>query len=783
MKIIKNDTDIIKNKKLLKSKVVRITALILAVIFLFGLFLSIKVYRDYNVQFHKNQVESKYSVSMLDEHDEIIGVYINKEEQWHMKNPYPIPDNLKKAVLTFEDKNFDKHIGIDFFALMRAIKNNILGKKKSGASTITMQVSKLMSPKKRSYYNKFTEMIAAIKIENNITKDGILSLYLNNAPYGGNIVGYGTASELYFRKKPEKLTWAEAALLAVLPNSPGLINVEKNVPLLIEKRNRLLTRLYEKKYLDETQYHLATTEPIPKTKYPFKNLAPHLGRRLSLENSDKILRTTIDGHFQERIEKIVKDYADFTATEGISNISLLIIENKTNNVKVYIGSQDFLDFSKNGQVDGITSKRSPGSILKPFLYALAIDQGLVAPQSKVPDVPLYFSNFNPQNASKRYSGMIDMRQALIRSLNIPFVHLLQEFGEDRFFYFLKDAVNFSENNPEQYGLSLILGTKEMSPEEIGILYTGLANYGRFKKLNYLQKNNSSDILMTNNNGKKLISDGASYLTLNTIKNLSRPGIIDYYRWKNPISWKTGTSYGRRDAWACGVTPEYTVIVWVGNFTGASNSNLSGVVSAGRLLFNVFNEISIKNENFTRPEDLGYIKVDRLTGYRTEFSQLETREILYPKSAKPLKLSPYYKKIFVNDNDEEIDSRSPDFLNKKEKIIPNYPLEVINYLIRENMDVSSIYDENLISKKTIKIIYPSNNLTLLLPKDFDGEKNVIIKIANIKNQNIYWYLNDKFLGKDKNYEKEIKIPNGIHEIMIMAESGEIEKVKFQVERTK
>lgn len=768
----------IKNSKLLKFKVVKITTIILTVLFLFILIFSIKIYNDYDLDTLKNQVENNYSVSLLDENENIIGVYINKGEQWHIKSPYQIPENLKKAVLTYEDKNFDKHHGIDIWAMMRAIKNNFLGKKKSGASTITMQAAKLISPKKRNYSNKYREMIASTKLENNLTKEEILSLYLNNAPYGGNIVGYGTASELYFRKKPEKLTWAEASLLAVLPNSPGLINVEKNSNKLIEKRNGLLKKLHEKNYIDENQYRLSINEPIPKTRYPFKNLAPHLGRRLSQEKPDKIFHTTIDGSFQERIEKVVKDYADFTETEGIANISLLIIENKTNNVKVYIGSQDFLDFNKNGQVDGIIAKRSPGSILKPFLYALSIDQGIIAPQSKVPDVPLYFSNFSPQNANKRYSGMIEMHQALIRSLNIPFVHLLQEYGEDRFFYFLKDAVEFPEDNPSQYGLSLILGTKEMSPEEIGILYSGLANYGRFKKLNYLQ----SDSENNEDSGKKLISSGASYLTLQTIKNLSRPGVTNYYRWKNPISWKTGTSYGRRDAWACGVTPEYTVIAWVGNFTGTSSNNLSGVVSAGRLLFNVFNEISIKNNNFLRPEDLHLIKVDKLTGYRNEFHQVETKEILYPKSAKPLKLSPYYKKIFVNDKDEEIDSRSPDFINKKEKILVNYPLEVINYLIMENMDVSSIYDEKFVSKKTIKIVYPTNNLSILLPKDFDGEKNIIVKIANIKNQEIYWYLDNEFLGKDKKFQKEMKIPNGEHTITIMSQEGELERVKFNIQRT-
>lgn len=708
-------------------------------------------------------------------------VFLTEDEQWHLKVEDDVSDNLKEAVLTYEDKNFNTHHGVDFLAIARAFKNNLVGRKRSGASTITMQVAKLSAPKKRTYLNKFMEMIQAFKIETKLDKDTILKLYLNNAPYGGNIVGYGTAARMYFRKEPQNLSWSECALLAVLPNSPGAMNVEKNHERLISKRNYLLDKLYAKGKLTEQQLSLAKAEPIPDERYPFERVAPHLARRLYNTENDKVIKTTIDYDLQKRMQEIVKSYVGYTHSEGITNAAMLIVENKTRNVKAYIGSQEFMDMENEGQVDGVIAKRSPGSILKPFLYALSIDEGMIAPESIVQDVPMFFANFSPQNANKKYTGMIEARQALISSLNIPFVHLLDQYGEYRFYYFLKDMLGFEENTPEKYGLSLILGTKEFSVEEIAMLYSGLANYGSLTSLNYLVNEDSSDRVNVNRS-KTMFSKGASYLTLDTLKELVRPGLNNLYRWKDPISWKTGTSYGKRDAWACGMTPDYTVIVWVGNFSGKSNENLSGVISGGRLLFNVFQELDNSNKRFEEPfYELENITVDKITGYRINMDGIETKTIKFPRKAKPLKLSPFYKKIFVDENDVEIDSRSPDFANSREKVIMNYPLEVVNYFIRENRDVSEIYHTNS-KEKSLKILYPTPNLKILLPKDLDKEQKLVVKIANLKNQDIYWYLDKEFIGIDKSFEKEIELGIGEHTLTIMAEDGEVMTTKFSIDKT-
>ncbi|MFR9019083.1 MAG: penicillin-binding protein 1C [Fusobacterium sp.] len=728
------------------------------------------IYVRFDAENTEKIFEDRYSVSVLDNNGKIMGVYLNKNEQWHLKSIDKIPEKLKTAVMFFEDKNFYSHNGVDFFAVIRALKDNIFEGRRTGASTITMQAVKMAQPKERSYFNKYLEIVHAFKLEKYYKKDEILKMYLNNAPYGGNIVGYKTASYMYFRKSPKELTWSEAALLAVLPNSPGLMNVEKNREKLIEKRNFLLKKLYEKNFINERQYRISLKEPVPDKRYSFPALAPHLVRRLVNENKDKkIIKSTIDSEIQKKTEKAVKDYSEFLKLSGINNTAVLIINNKNYEVTAYAGSQDFYDFKNNGQVDGITAKRSPGSLLKPFLYAKVIDEGIAAPQSKILDVPLYFSNFSPQNANKKYYGMVEMRDALIKSLNIPFVELLKDYGEDKFFYFLKDILNFEDRNPERYGLSLILGTKEFTMEEIGILYSGLANYGNFKNLKYTKESTEE--------GRQLLTKGVSYLTLTTMRELERPGMEKFYREKNPVSWKTGTSHGRRDGWAAGITPEWTVVVWTGNFTGEGNPNLTGVYTGGNLLFNILKILPKTEKDFVMPSDLKKIKVDKETGYRLKYD-VPYKEIFYPKDAKPLKVSPYYKKIFVNKNGEEIDSRDESFNEREEKYILVYPLEVVNYFVRENLDVSNIFSEKT-AKKTIKFIYPKNNLKIIVPKDFDGEKSLIVKIANIKNQELYWYVNKEYAGKSREKERSFNFKKGKYEITVVSESGETAKINFQV----
>jgi len=708
--------------------------------------------------------EINYSKVVLDRKGEILSVFLNNEEEFHIKYDGEVPETLKTTVINYEDKKFYSHSGVDYPRILKSFFNNMIGRKKMGASTISMQVVKLLEPKKRTYFNKLIEVVKAYKLESEFSKEEILKIYLNNVPYGSNIVGYSGAIKMYFNKEVKDLSYAEAALLAVLPNSPGILNLKKNNDKLEAKRNRLLKTLLDRKLIDERQYKFSLLEKFPNKIYYYEKKAPQFSIFLKNKYPEKIIKSTLDYNLQKKLEKIVHDYSNAMKDVGINNAAVLVVNNKTKEVLAYVASQDFYDKRNNGEIDGLQAKRSPASLLKPFLFALSIDDGLIVPDSVYPDVPIYFGNFYPKNSTNTFTGMVKIDEALIKSLNIPFVKLLSDYGVDRFYYFLENNDNYPEDRFDKYGLSLILGTREMRPVDIAKLYMGLANYGKVSNLKYT---------LTEDKPKEYqqFSRGASYLTLETLSRVVRPGNEKLYSEQRPISWKTGTSYGMKDAWSVGVSPDYTVLVWLGNFNQKSIFSLSGVETAGNLLFKVFNIVDINSKTFEKPtDDLKEIEIDEKTGYR-KFYDVESKKVSYPKEAKLLRISPYYKKIFVDEDDMEIDSRSPNFDKRKEKIVIEYPIEVSNYFflngVREN--------------KNVKIAYPVQNLNIFVPKDFDGYKKVSMKLYNPNNEYVYWYLDEDYVGYSNEKEKFFELDIGKHKLTIVTENGAREEVKFNINK--
>nr|WP_259443283.1 penicillin-binding protein 1C [Campylobacter lari] len=690
-----------------------------------------------------------YSKVLLDKNKEILSVFLDSNEQWHLESEF-IPQKLKSAVILYEDKNFYSHYGVDFLALIRAFKNNLFSSKRSGASTISMQTIKLLEQNKRTYFNKFNEIIKAFALESACEKDEILKLYLNNAPYGGNLVGVASAGLFYFEKDLKDLTWSEAALLAVLPNNPGLINLEKNKDRLLKKRNALLDRLFEKGYFSKDILTLAKAEKLPSFKTR-KNLAPHLARRL-LADKEQIV-SSIDKKIQIKFEEKAKEYSYKLQQKGIKNLAILLADAKTNKVLAYVGSNDFYDFASFGQVDGVIAKRSVGSTLKPLLFAFAIDEGLIVPESLMLDVPTFFSNFAPQNANKKYHGFISAKESLQKSLNVPFVSLLAEYGYEKFFYKLKDILDFEDENFKKYGLSLILGTKEFSLEDMVKIYLGLGNYGNFKELLYEEN-------AFIKKDKKLISDGASFLTLQTLKDLDRTGLRQY-DFNTIISWKTGTSYGRKDAWAIGTSPKYTLGVWVGNFNGEANANLYGVSIAGELFFELLSLLDGINLEFEKPNDLVSIKIENQTGYRYDY-KFDFKEVLYPQSANVLRTSPFLKEVFMYKN-KEINSLDENFIHAKKKIILNLPSHAQAFFAKEKHNLPSF-------NQKLKIIYPLNNLNIILPKDLKSKQKLLVKISNPKKEKLFWYLNQELIFEGKEESLALNLKKGKYTINIISENG-------------
>ena len=656
--------------------------------------------------------------------------------------------------------------------MVRAFYQNITsGKVISGASTLTMQVTRLFNPKERTYANKFFEILQTFKIEVKYSKTDILKLYLDHAPYGGNIVGYQAAALRYFNVIPTKLTWGQAAMLAVLPNAPGLISPVNNPQILIKKRNALLKQLMQKEIIDTETFDLACREEIPDRSFPLGFSAPHLARHLKMKaDNATIFKTTIDKKLQEEIENIVVIHGNYLESQGIKNASALIVETQTGKVATYIGSDDFFDTDAKGQVDGVLAPRSSGSILKPFLYALSMYEGYILPQTLIKDVPSYYGAFSPANADLNYRGIVPAGQALIQSLNVPAVRLLYQYGYEPFYYFLKEAgVSTLFRHYEDYGLSIILGGAETTLWEMAALYRGLANYGKFGSIHLLTEENEST-------GKNLISAGASYLNLNVLNELHRPGSEAYWQqYQNqwPLAWKTGTSYGQRDGWAIGVNPQWTIAVWVGNFEGQGNANLSGSGCAGPILFEIFNYLP-KDPAFSwfvKPQDdLNKIDVCMDT----------------PVHMKPLKICPYHRQIFVNHSeDKQVCSLCWQDINHHtiNKLI--YPPDVSQYLRKNGQIVESLPPHlnscpALAQGNPLQIIYPQEQTALWIPRDFDGTlQKVNLKAAHQqKDCQVYWYLDDTFKGSSLEiHELPLVLSKGWHKLEVVDEAGNRNRVKF------
>ncbi len=733
----------------------------------------------------------QYSKVIRDEHGKNLRVFLSNQDQWCFptEDSIVIPDKLKTAVLTFEDNYFQWHPGVNPVSVLKAARLNLKkGKVVSGASTITMQVARIRGRHSRTWGYKLMEMFQALKIELHYSKKSILKLYLDHAPYGSNIIGYRAASARYFRKAPNELSWAEASLLAVLPNAPSLVSPLSNPEILRKKRNALLKRLLQKKEIDSTTYQLSLVENIPQKEYPFEVVAGHLTQRLKKQNSGAIVTTTLDYKIQKHLEYRVSQYSFTLRQQGIKNAAVLVVETQTGKVKAYVGSQNFFDREGLGQVDGVMARRSSGSILKPFLYALSMDEGIILPQTQVTDIPSYFDAFTPNNADEKYNGVIPSKEALVRSLNIPAVRLLNTYGVNKFYSFLTHAgVSTLFRQPDDYGLPLILGGAEVTVWDMATLYKGLGSRGKFSPIHYLLK----DSARYRNEHRDLISSGACFLTLEMLKELKRPGSEYYweqYQNQKPLAWKTGTSYGHKDAWAVGVSPQWTIAVWVGNFDAESNLNLSGAASAGPLLFGIFNYLpkDPKLKWFENIEmDFREVEICQETGFLAGSNCPNKTRVNAPVYMLPLRLCPYHEQVFVDDQEKYSVCSFCWGNGHHEKKVLIYPADIAYYLKQRGQPVNNIPDHNPACEKIagtdpLKILYPIDSARIWIPRDFDGNyQKVIAKLAHHHpDKKVFWYLDGNFLGTSSgNHNKAIEIKTGWHQLSVTDEDGHSSRIRF------
>jgi penicillin-binding protein 1C len=715
----------------------------------------------------------------------LLGARIAQDGQWRFPGFTQVPEKFEKALLTFEDRYFYYHPGINPFSIARALIINIkAGNIVSGGSTITMQIARISRGNKpRTYGEKFVEMLSALKLELFHSKKAILLMYTTNAPFGGNTVGLEAAAWRYTGKSSAGLTWAEAAALAILPNSPALVFPGRNQEILKTRRDKLLQRLYEREYIDSLTMVLALEEPLPGEPKSLPSKAPHLTDHFFVNNRGEMIRTTIDPDLQERATEIINTHQKDLAENYIFNSACLIVEVETGNVLAYVGNSTLEETrAHGGDVDIIRSLRSTGSILKPILYAGMQYTGDILPNTLIADVPTRFPGFSPKNFDQSYNGAVSAGTALSQSLNIPAVKMLQKYNPERFLDLLqKTGFTTFNKTADYYGLSLILGGGETSLWELTGVYASLSRvltrYSNEKK--YYKGDYHHPVLIPQKDfmpektvePEPPLSASSIWLTYEALQKVNRPESEtgwQYFASSPDLAWKTGTSFGFRDGWAVGTTPGYVIGVWAGNADGEGRPGLTGISAAAPVLFDLVNLMETGSW-FNAPfEDITMINVCSQSGFRAGSDCPETIEIPACINGLRSEACPYHQIIHLNKSKSlQVNS---DCISPEE--IMNVPWFVLppamEYFYRQKhpgyKPVPPVAPGCAASKSipVMEFIYPTSGIKIFIPRDQSGLLTRVIPEVTHRNpsKKIFWHLDETYIGTTR----------FIHQIEMLAESG-------------
>jgi penicillin-binding protein 1C len=730
---------------------------------------------------------------------ELLSASIAKDGQWRFPVADSIPDKFKKCITTYEDKRFYKHFGVDLLAMARAISQNVKAKSVvSGASTLSMQVIRLSRKKDRTFKQKLTEMFLAVRLEFGYSKDEIMRLYASHAPFGSNVVGLEAASWRYYGRPPSELSWGEMATLAVLPNSPSLVRPGKNAKLLIIKRNNLLDKLAARGIIDRATAQLSKAEPIPTKVLPLPQNAPHLLNRFKDEyktlhvNSTRI-RSTIDYDLQLKTSQTLHHYHQRFTANGINNIAAMVISVSDGTVLAYVGNNYQPERKEyESYVDMIRAKRSPGSTFKPLLYANMLTDGFILPQTLIQDVPTTIGGYSPMNFDLGYDGAIPADKALSRSLNIPAVKMLQQYKYERFYDKLKKLKFTTLDKPaNHYGLSLILGGSEVTMWDLSSVYLGLARtLNHFNS--YQGKYNINDYQLPTYIHNKaqpkaeleetsIIDHGSIWLTFNAMEEVMRPGdegLWQQFSSSQRIAWKTGTSFGFRDAWAIGLTPTHIVCVWVGNADGEGRPGLTGIEAAAPVMFDIFRSLP-NSKWFEMPKTkLKQIAVCKQSGYKaSNYCDDKQLHWVQPSGVKTA-LCPYHKLVHLDASEKfQVSNRCYSVSQMKHKswfVLPPtmeyyYKVKNASYkVLPPFLSNCEINNSNL-----MEMIYPKANASIYIPLEIDGSRGkVVFNVAHrVNNSTIHWHIDEEYIGSTTNYHQmALTPPPGKHKLTLVDQNG-------------
>lgn len=750
-----------------------------------------------------------------DKDGNLLNASIAEDGQWRFPFNEKVPDKFAKCITTFEDKRFYYHPGVDPVAFARAFVQNIRSRSTvSGASTLTMQVIRLSrGAQNRNIFNKLIESILAVRLEFTHRKKTVLALYASNAPFGSNIVGLDAAAWRYFERSPEQLSWGEMAALAVLPNAPSLVRPGKNQQELLRKRNFLLDKLAAANIIDSTTAALSKSEPLPGEPKPLPQFAPHLLNRFrkdivaqqlsSNKNISTGIQTTIDINLQMQVNDILNRHHRQLQSNQINNAAAMVVDVESGSILSYIGNiYTPADSSKESYVDVLASKRSPGSTLKPLLYASLLSEGKMLPQQLVPDIPTQINGYAPQNFDLGYDGAVPANRALARSLNIPAVKMLQQFRFQRFYNVLKQCgFTTLDHPPGFYGMSLILGGCEISPYELCGVYASMARMYLHQQQNK-GKWNAEDWFMPRYDQRsidnspqsietvKLFDYTSLWHTFNAMNEVMRPGeegLWGMFQSAQRIAWKTGTSFGFRDGWAVGFTPKYCVVVWVGNTTGVGRPGLTGINTAAAIMFDIFRTLP-QSKWFQPPQyDFAYLPLCHQSGFKAGEYCTDIDTMLVSANAQQAPVCPYHHIIHLDKTESyrvTANCVSPsEMVHQKWFVLPPtmefyYKQRHADYKVLPHF-MSGCANE---MQSAFEIVYPQEGARISVPKEITGEKGRTVFTVTARNNQakLFWSIDDMYIGETENFHQMAVNPSpGKHTLTVVDENGESVVRNFEI----
>lgn len=705
-----------------------------------------------------------FSQAVYDRNGRLLRLTLAADEQYRLALPLArLSPQLIEATLLQEDQYFYWHLGVNPAALVRAaVRTYVQGDRRVGGSTISMQLARILHGiKSRTLSGKLEQISRALWLELRYSKEEILEAYLNRVSYGGNIQGVAAASLIYFSRDPAKLTLNEALTLTVIPQHPTRRRpdnpgAETDTVALLAARQALYERWLER-HPEHGSERSALALPFrarSPADLPFR--APHLAEAVLRDHPrEPEIHTTLDPTLQHILERQTRQFVERRARVGIRNAAALLVDSRDMAVKAALGSVNYFDDDIQGQVNGMRARRSPGSALKPFIYALGIEQGVVHPLTMLKDAPASFGGYNPENFDREFVGPIKAGEALIKSRNLPAVYVATRLQKPTFYRFLRDAGIGQMREESHYGLALVLGGAEVTMEELARLYAMLANGGVMRPLRHLQAEPVTE-------GFRSLGEESAFLVLDILEHNPRPGQAfrsEWTRTNRPVYWKTGTSFAFRDAWSIGIVGPYVLAVWVGNFDGEGNPAFVGVDAAAPLMFDIIDAIHAQEPNLpptvTRtPENLTRVEVCALSGHLPGRHCHHTVPTWFIPGVSPIKTCEVHRAVTVNIHTGQRTCR-PGTADTRTEVYEYWPSDLLKLFRQAGIprrvppaeSPECPLDSRAAHGQPPQITSPQTGLAYPLRAKRIGKETIPLQaVTDADVRSVYWFIDEKLLGK-------------------------------------